>query len=522
MKVALSFYIINSNRGEMLMNNSIIKLLADQAEQAEQENNLFVLVAVIIFLLFAALLFIYLASCIIIVKQGTRKIVERFGSYNRTLKEGIHIIFRPFDKIAPVPWNILSISERDEFDKNIVKNRIPFFNDDQRRDARAAKRDLGRIDRSRAYVYKRLEKDIRMLTREKYIDNNDNVMAAYGDSLDMDKIIRNSTGKSMGQVIDGILDAENGLQALEVSYREMGLDAYRADEGLVRELIERDREREALAASVKYYPRHQDPHSRRAGLYPMAENHIQDFVDLRERHIDTSNERVRKLFALKLDSDLHFPKGATEADVLRKNYKILNTTRFSGVNLITKDNASIGANIVIFFSVTDPFLYYYGVDEPEESLVLLAITTLRNIVSGLTLEEALQARSDINKQIREELDIATNNWGIKANRVEVKEFELGYSMQKAMDDVLIAEREKRANILRAEGYRKMKDEQVMAEHIKLRGYETLEEVSRGPANKVFIPSDLSDFITGAHVVADAFAESKKAKEQSQPEEKPVE
>ena len=86
-------------------------------------------------------------------------------------------------------------------------------------------------------------------------------------------------------------------------------------------------------------------------------------------------------------------------------------------------------------------------------------------------------------------------------------------MQKAMDDVLIAEREKRANILRAEGYKKMKEEQVMAEHIRLRGYETLEEVSRGPANKVFIPSDLSDFITGAHVVADAFQETKKAKEE---------
>jgi hypothetical protein len=66
----------------------------------------------------------------------------------------------------------------------------------------------------------------------------------------------------------------------------------------------------------------------------------------------------------------------------------------------------------------------------------------------------------------------------------------------------------------------MKDEQVMAEHIKLRGYETLEEVSRGPANKVFIPSDLSDFITGAHVVADAFKD-KEAQKQPLPEAKEV-
>ena len=493
------------------MNNSIIKLLADSAEQ---ENKMFVLIAVIIFVLFAIFLFIYLASCIIIVKQGTRKIVERFGSYNRTLKEGIHIIFRPFDKIAPVPWNILSISERDEYDKNMARKRIPFYNDVDRRAARNTSRDVARLERSRGELRKRLEKDIRLLTREKYIDQSENVSAAYADTLDIDRIAYNSTGRRVSEIVDGVLDAENSLLALEQAYREMGIDAYRADEGVVSELIERDRERDALAASVKYYPRHQDPHSKRRGVWAMAENHVQDFVDLRERHIDTSNDRVRKLFALKLDNSISFPKGATFVDALRKNYKVLNSpTRFSGVNLITKDNASIGANIVIFFSVTDPFLYYYGVDEPEESLVLLAITTLRNIISGLTLEEALQARKEINKQIREELDIATNNWGIKANRVEVKEFELGYSMQKAMDDVLIAEREKRANILRAEGYRKMKDEQVMAEHIKLRGYETLEEVSRGPANKVFIPSDLSDFITGAHVVADAFAETKKAKEQ---------
>ena len=488
------------------------------ADTAEQENKLFVLIAVIVFVLFAILLFIYLASCIIIVKQGTRKIVERFGSYNRTLKEGIHIIFRPFDKIAPVPWNILSISERDEFDKNMARKRIPFFNDVDRRAARNTSRDVSRLERSRALLRKKLEKDIRLLIREKYIDQSENVSAAYADTLDVDRIAMNSTGSRIADIIDGVLDAENGLLALEQAYREMGIDAYRADEGLVSELIERDRERDALAASVKYYPRHQDPHSKRRGVWPMAENHVQDFVDLRERHIDTSNDKVRKLFALKLESTMSFPKASTVVDAVRKNYKILNApTRFSGVNLITKDNASIGANIVIFFSVTDPFLYYYGVDEPEESLVLLAITTLRNIISGLTLEEALQARKAINKQIREELDIATNNWGIKANRVEIKEFELGYSMQKAMDDVLIAEREKRANILRAEGYRKMKDEQVMAEHIKLRGYETLEEVSRGPANKVFIPSDLSDFITGAHVIADAFQETKKANPQPLPE-----
>ena len=213
------------------MNNSIIKLLADQAAE---ENNLFILIAVIIFVLFAILLFIYLASCIIIVKQGTRKIVERFGSYNRTLKEGIHIIFRPFDKIAPVPWNILSISERDEFDRNMARGRIPFFNDNPRRVGRNAERDAARLDRVRGGLRRKLEKDIRLLTREKYIDQSENVSAAYSDTLDVDRIVYNTTGRRVADLIDGVIDAENSLAALEQAYREMGLDAYRADEKIGR------------------------------------------------------------------------------------------------------------------------------------------------------------------------------------------------------------------------------------------------------------------------------------------------
>ena len=473
------------------MTNGLLKVLA-----AESDNKVFVLIAVIVFLIFAVLLFVYLASCVIIVKQGTRKIVERFGSYSRTLKEGIHIIFRPFDKIAPVPWNVLSITERDQYDKLRSRKRIPFYNDGK--DSRSpydTGRDYRRLEEARSQIYRKLEKDIRILMREKYLDNNERVSEALAGTIDIDEAVYNSTGRRLASLIDEVVTAEDSLSSLETAYREMGIDFYRAD----KELIDKVRAKDALAATVRYYPRHQDPHSKRAGKWRMAENHVQDYVDLRERHIDTCSDKVHQIVFKKVNYDVLFTSGNT------------NTSKFSSINLITKDNASIGANIVIFFSVTDPFLYYYGVDEPEESLVLLAITTLRNIVSTLTLEEALQARTDINKKIRAELDIATNNWGIKANRVEIKEFELGNAMQKAMNDVLIAEREKRANILRAEAYRKMKDDDVMAEHIKLKGYETLEQVSRGPANKVFIPSDLSDFITGAHVVADAFGEAKKEK-----------
>lgn len=460
---------------------------------AEADNKMFVLIAVIAFVIFAILLFVYLASCIIIVKQGTRKIVERFGSYSRTLKEGIHIIFRPFDKIAPVPWNILSISERDQFYKNQASKRIPFFNDGPEKQSKY----LEQIERERSIIYKKLGKDISILMREKYLDNNEHVSAALSGTIDIDEAVYNATGRRLNSLISDVVNAEDGFGKLEKTYRELGFDIYQADP----ELVKRVREKDALAASVKYYPRHADPHSKRAGRWKMAENHIRDYVDLRERHIDTSTEHVHELFVKKFGEST-FP--AVNLDI----------SKFSGINLITKDNASIGANVVIFFSVTDPFLYYYGVDEPEESLVLLAITTLRNIVSTLTLEEALQARAEINKKIRAELDIATNNWGIKANRVEIKEFELGGKMQMAMDDVLIAEREKRANILRAEAYRKMKDDNVMEEHLKLKGYETLEQVSRGSANKVFIPNDLSDFITGAHVVADAFKDAKPAEKKT--------
>ena len=202
MKEALSFYIINSNRGVLHMNNSIIKLLAD--EGGGSDNKIVVLIAAIVFVLFVILLFIYLASCIIIVKQGTRKIVERFGSYNRTLKEGIHIIFRPFDKIAPVPWNILSISERDEFEKNMSRRKIPFYNDDDPKSLRGVNKDFARLERNRQELRKKLERDIRMLIREKHIDASDNVSAAYADTLDMDRIAMNSTGRRLAALVDEI------------------------------------------------------------------------------------------------------------------------------------------------------------------------------------------------------------------------------------------------------------------------------------------------------------------------------
>ena len=157
------------------MNNSIIKLLTSDAG----DSGTIILISVIIFVLVAILLFIYLASCIVIVKQGTRKIVERFGSYNRTLREGIHIIFRPFDRIAPVPWNILSISERDEFEKNMSRKRIPFFNDENRSNFR-------RLSSSTKKLMNDIKKDIETLKKEDNMEERLKIVVMERNTLGSD------------------------------------------------------------------------------------------------------------------------------------------------------------------------------------------------------------------------------------------------------------------------------------------------------------------------------------------------
>ena len=122
--------------------------------------------------------------------------------------------------------------------------------------------------------------------------------------------------------------------------------------------------------------------------------------------------------------------------------------------VITKDNVTMEIDTVIYFQITDPKLYTYGVESPMDAIENLTATTLRNIIGELELDESLTSREHINSKIRLVLDEATDPWGIKINRVEVKNITPPRDIQTAMEKQMRAERERREAILRAEGEKK--------------------------------------------------------------------
>ena len=119
--------------------------------------------------------------------------------------------------------------------------------------------------------------------------------------------------------------------------------------------------------------------------------------------------------------------------------------------VITRDNVTMQIDTIIFYQITDPKLFAYGVENPIVAIKSLTATTLRNIVGDLELDETLTSRETINAKMRTELDVATDPWGIKVNRVELKKIIPPRDIQKAMEKQMRAEREKREQILRAEG-----------------------------------------------------------------------
>ncbi len=119
--------------------------------------------------------------------------------------------------------------------------------------------------------------------------------------------------------------------------------------------------------------------------------------------------------------------------------------------VITKDNVTMQIDTVVFFSVTDPKLYSYGVENPLNALENLSATTLRNIIGELDLDQTLTSRDIINSKMRSTLDEATDPWGMKVNRVEVKNIVPPKDIRDAMEKQMRAEREKRESILRAQG-----------------------------------------------------------------------
>jgi len=218
--------------------------------------------------------------------------------------------------------------------------------------------------------------------------------------------------------------------------------------------------------------------------------------------------------------------------------------------VITKDNATMQIDTVVYFQITDPKLYTYGVERPLSAIENLTATTLRNIIGDMTVDQTLTSRDIINTKMRQELDDATDPWGIKVNRVELKSILPPADIRVAMEKEMKAEREKRANILEAQAKREAailvaegekqaailraeaKKEQQIKEAegeaeailsvqrakaealrllneaspnekvLSLRGLEAFEKVADGKATKIIIPTELS----GLASLATSFAE----------------
>ena len=218
--------------------------------------------------------------------------------------------------------------------------------------------------------------------------------------------------------------------------------------------------------------------------------------------------------------------------------------------VITKDNVTMQIDTVVYFQITDPKLYTYGVDNPISAIENLTATTLRNIIGDLELDQTLTSRDLINTKMRSILDEATDPWGVKVNRVELKNILPPRDIQESMEKQMRAERERRESILKAEGEKKAsiliaegekesailraeakkqseikmaegeaealrKLKEAEAEGIKLikdakpdntvltlKSLETLKELSNGEANKIFLPVDLQNIATLGTIVSE--------------------
>ena len=206
--------------------------------------------------------------------------------------------------------------------------------------------------------------------------------------------------------------------------------------------------------------------------------------------------------------------------------------------VITRDNVTMMIDTVVYFQITDPKLYTYGVEQPINALENLSATTLRNIIGELELDESLTSRDVINTKMRSILDEATDPWGIKVNRVEVKNIEPPQAIRDAMEKQMKAERERREQILIAEGHKQsaileaegqkqalilqaeaqkesaiqkakgeaeairevqqakaeglkmLREAGMDASVLKLRSLEAFEKAADGQATKIIVPSDL--------------------------------
>ena len=224
--------------------------------------------------------------------------------------------------------------------------------------------------------------------------------------------------------------------------------------------------------------------------------------------------------------------------------------------VITKDNVTMQIDTVVYFQITDPKLYTYGVENPVNAIENLTATTLRNIIGELELDETLTSRDVINTKMRSILDDATDPWGVKVNRVEVKNILPPRDIQESMEKQMRAERERREAILKAEGEKKaailiaegekestilradaekeakiraaegeaeaiIKIQEATAQGLKLlktadmdeavlrlKGYEAMVDVANGNATKIIVPSDLQGIVTAGTAIAESLKNKK--------------
>lgn len=234
---------------------------------------------------------------------------------------------------------------------------------------------------------------------------------------------------------------------------------------------------------------------------------------------------------------------------------------FAPQPVITKDNVTMQIDTVVYFQITDPKLYTYGVENPVNAIENLTATTLRNIIGELELDQTLTSRDIINSKMRSILDEATDPWGIKVNRVEVKNIIPPRDIQEAMEKQMRAERERREKILQAEGEKKaailiaegekesailradakrethireaegeaqailkvseaqaaslklLKEAKVDEAVLKLKSYDAMVEVANGQSTKIIVPSNLQNLVTAGTVIAESLEKNKKSEKQ---------
>ena len=230
---------------------------------------------------------------------------------------------------------------------------------------------------------------------------------------------------------------------------------------------------------------------------------------------------------------------------------------FAPQPVITKDNVTMQIDTVVYYQITDPKLYTYGVENPINAIENLTATTLRNIIGELELDETLTSRDVINTKMRSILDEATDPWGVKVNRVEVKNILPPKDIQESMEKQMRAERERREAILKAEGEKKaailiaegekestilradaekeakvrkaegeaeaivkiqeataqglklLKEAKMDEAVLKLKSYEAMVDVANGNSTKIIVPSDLQGLVTAGAVLKETLDKKEK-------------